>query len=1691
MIYRRVPAVLRFLLLNGILFLSYGLLGKLPSLVFACVSPFWPPAALSVFAVMLWGWRATPAIFLGSLWVNADLFHWSLAGATWVSLGNVLAPMVGYWGLRRDVLDAQFWTSPAAISRFLLWMGAVAGLLSGLFGALGLVGLEHQSIATFVPMLWYWAVGDACAALMLVPVVHLIWQQRHGAVSWWRLLLQPEGLAALAFSVLVWALAFFAPGLSLPVRLGLLALMLLPPIWSVFRLDQRVTLLHLAVAFFLVLGATMAGYGPYADLPLTQAVVGIELMGMAMASSILYASALHNQRQLALAELRVLNLHLERRAEDRAQELLHKERVFRDMIERLPAPTVISDPATAQVLYANPAARELFGQDDGDFTRISTLDQWVEPAIRQSILAEVKEHHAVQNREIAFRRLDGSVIWVVTSVIETRFDQTDALLFVFKDITEQVRREKVLQSQAYTDALTGVPNRRHFMAQAAQRLRDLAAQGKSAAFVLFDLDDFKQINDTWGHACGDRVLKQVATVLQAETRAQDVFARLGGEEFCLLLSDVSAEKALELADAMRLELDGRIQLCANDQTIALPTCSIGVAWTRLNPDIADSARTHPSAPDVMLAEIMERADLALYEAKSAGKNRSVLSAAPANALEHDARPSAGLRRRAPSLLPLSLLHALVAEVHFGRFFERVAQAAAHLVGADGAAFIERDGDMLSYRFFHGLPESHQQQFAAYRFPIDQGTAGRVVREDRALFHIDYASSPGALPAFVESGLKANYLVPVRSGAQTLAVLAIGWFSRRPRSEPSPEQVENIQLLAALMASALRRERLERKLRKRATRDTLTRLPNRASLEQHLARAIARARRQQQILAVGMLDLDDFKPVNDRWGHAAGDALLRSFSQRLQRALRETDFVGRLGGDEFVLVLEGLSQPADLDATLSRLHDLIVPPFDLPDGHSACVGMSLGIALYPDHGADADSLIRAADAALYHSKTRKTQRSQWWQLAGQAKEPFQRPLLPSPTPVAPYGPDAQRLLQLFAPQAEVFASEFVQHFYAGLAAQPQMQAILQTLSPAERDRLYRTQESHLRKLLCPDLQESAHREDARRLGRVHALAGVSTTVLVEALETYLQQTISLIALSLLREPDKQILQRIVTGRIRVELQAQAQGEQETFERYTKWIHAATQVAADFVNRIDFMRWVMEEMMQLPGIEAVAFGRPDAMGQPIVEFATPRFDAYVAYFKQHQQEYMPTLESESPLSQASQIRAWRNERIETVSSFYRDARARPWRDAAEAVGFRSAVSIPIRDDHERMAAILTLYGAYPNQFESHGMLHSLTLIGQLFTRALSHTRRIPTQVLPDHQRLEWRSRLTPDGLDMLLQPLIDLRDGSLKRVEALARLCLKNGQYVLPGEFLPWFGATEITRLFTLGLDKAVAHVLWLQARGISVDLSVNLPPEVLMQPDCPQWIAQILQRSGLSPSRLHLELLESGDFHDAPRRDAAVQALAAMGVRLEMDDLGSGYSSLLRLRQLPFQTVKIDQGLVREAQKDPRRVIGFIGSLIRLAHTLELDVVVEGLESPDLIEVAMILGADYGQGFALAHPMPAADLSNWEQQFILPHEPTRPTTALGALAAHWLWEYGGQDRHATDPARAHEHCVLAHYLRQQGWVGSKVWHLHAQMHRFAQEKGIHSAEYRTVMTKMVGLLMNAPEPSADADAASRAESHDPI
>ncbi|MDO8770494.1 MAG: EAL domain-containing protein [Burkholderiaceae bacterium] len=153
----------------------------------------------------------------------------------------------------------------------------------------------------------------------------------------------------------------------------------------------------------------------------------------------------------------------------------------------------------------------------------------------------------------------------------------------------------------------------------------------------------------------------------------------------------------------------------------------------------------------------------------------------------------------------------------------------------------------------------------------------------------------------------------------------------------------------------------------AHHDVLTGLPNRLLLTDRLSQAIAQARRAGRLLAILYLDLDGFKPINDNWGHAAGDNVLRECAQRLSSNIRMGDTVARLGGDEFVILLTGLTDTDECDLAVRRLLDAVAEPIAL-DSSYLNLSASIGVSLFPTDGSDdADILLRYADQAMYLAK----------------------------------------------------------------------------------------------------------------------------------------------------------------------------------------------------------------------------------------------------------------------------------------------------------------------------------------------------------------------------------------------------------------------------------------------------------------------------------------------------------------------------------------------------------------------------------------------------------------------------------------------------------------------------------------------------------------------------------------------------
>ena len=184
---------------------------------------------------------------------------------------------------------------------------------------------------------------------------------------------------------------------------------------------------------------------------------------------------------------------------------------------------------------------------------------------------------------------------------------------------------------------------------------------------------------------------------------------------------------------------------------------------------------------------------------------------------------------------------------------------------------------------------------------------------------------------------------------------------------SDQEVAVLSIVVSGFAQGFERRLIDQQLRQLAYEDPLTRLPNRTLLSQRLGEELERARGNGTHLAVGYLDLDNFKPINDSHGHAVGDQLLVAVAERLCRCLRPGDTVGRLGGDEFVVILPGLSSLAELEELGERLLSAVAQSTLLGETLCVAVSTSIGFRLVPPDDADPDTLLRQADQAMYAAK----------------------------------------------------------------------------------------------------------------------------------------------------------------------------------------------------------------------------------------------------------------------------------------------------------------------------------------------------------------------------------------------------------------------------------------------------------------------------------------------------------------------------------------------------------------------------------------------------------------------------------------------------------------------------------------------------------------------------------------------------
>jgi diguanylate cyclase (GGDEF)-like protein len=253
--------------------------------------------------------------------------------------------------------------------------------------------------------------------------------------------------------------------------------------------------------------------------------------------------------------------------------------------------------------------------------------------------------------------------------------------------------------------------------------------------------------------------------------------------------------------------------------------------------------------------------------------------------------------------------------------------------------------------------------------------------------------------------------------------------------------------------------------------------------------------------------------------------------------------------------------------------------------------------------------------------------------------------------------------------------------------------------------------------------------------------------------------------------------------------------------------------------------------------------------------------------------------------------------------------------------------------------------------------------------------------ERQRSPAQRLLNEGALEVWYQPILANQSRKVVGMEALARLREKDGRILYPGEFLPQLATEDLTDLSRLVLTQALADLAILDTRGWSLWVSFNVTPESFCG-QCVPCLQGVIAASGIDPSRITLEILEGSDFLERDSALSVLHEIKALGIRLALDDVGSAYASLLRLKELPVDEIKLDQGFIRTLEARPQD-LHFVRTIQDLAMELKVDLVVEGVETADILDAMMTTGAPYLQGYAISRPVPFAQLQTFLAEYSCP------------------------------------------------------------------------------------------------------------
>ncbi len=279
---------------------------------------------------------------------------------------------------------------------------------------------------------------------------------------------------------------------------------------------------------------------------------------------------------------------------------------FSHMVNSSPFPIIISKMNGTQLLLINGKAEALFGITAKEINYCKLSDFMIDEENRKSFFSMLEKRHEVEDFDLMVANLiSATPFWLSVSAKTIEYNNEMALYMAFQNITLRKERENNLRNQADHDPLTQAWNRRYFEKEVPQRIKSLINSGKYYSLLMIDADKFKNINDTYGHKIGDKILIEIVDVCNHSLRSNDLVCRFGGEEFMVYLDDTDSASGVKVAERLRDLISKSVIKGDNNENISV-TVSIGV----VSSEKTDSL-------DVLL----KQADDAMYLAKHNGRNR--------------------------------------------------------------------------------------------------------------------------------------------------------------------------------------------------------------------------------------------------------------------------------------------------------------------------------------------------------------------------------------------------------------------------------------------------------------------------------------------------------------------------------------------------------------------------------------------------------------------------------------------------------------------------------------------------------------------------------------------------------------------------------------------------------------------------------------------------------------------------------------------------------------------------------------------------------------------------------------------------------------------------------------------------------------------------------------------------------------